>query len=46
MESRLPLLGLLKGACGVGLLVAIGVPLIGTAAAIGVVLLFVGAVAV
>jgi hypothetical protein len=43
-ESWLPMLGLLKTAGALGLLIGIGVPLIGTAAAIGVILFFVGAV--
>jgi len=43
-ESWMPLLGVLKAAGAVGLLVGLGVPLIGTAAAIGVVVYFVGAI--
>jgi hypothetical protein len=43
-ESRLRLLGTLKAAGALGLLVGIGVPLIGTAAAVGVILYFVGAI--
>lgn len=44
-ESWLPMLGSLKAAGAVGLLLGlIGVPLIGTAAAIGLVLFFVGAI--
>jgi hypothetical protein len=39
-------LGALKGAGALGLLVGIGVPLIGVAAAVGLVLFFVGAIAV
>ena len=42
-ESSLPILGLLKAAGAVGLLVGIAMPLIGTAAA-GLALFFVGAV--
>jgi hypothetical protein len=45
-ESCLPLLGTLKGAGAFGLVVGIGVPLIGTAAALGVVVFFVGAIVV
>ena len=46
-ESWLTLLGALKAAGAVGLLLGlIGVPLIGTAAAIGLVLFFVGAIIV
>jgi hypothetical protein len=45
-ESWLPLLGTLKGAAGVGLLVGIGVPLVGLAAALGVILFFLGAMVV
>ena len=37
-------LGILKAAGAMGLLVGIGVPLIGTAAAIGLILFFVGAI--
>jgi hypothetical protein len=43
-ESWLTMLGTLKAAGGLGLLVGIGVPLIGTAAAVGVILFFVGAI--
>jgi hypothetical protein len=43
-ESRLPMLGALKAAGALGLLVGIGVPLIGTAAAVGVILYFAGAI--
>ena len=44
-ESWLPMLGTLKAAGALGLLVGlIGVPLIGTAAAVGLVLFFVGAI--
>jgi hypothetical protein len=43
-ESWLPILGILKAAGGLGLLVGIGVPVIGFAAAIGLILFFVGAV--
>jgi len=44
-ESWLPMLGILKAAGALGLLVGlIGVPLIGTAAAVGLVLFFVGAI--
>jgi len=39
-------LGVLKAAGALGLLVGIGIPLIGVAAAIGLVLFFVGAIAV
>ncbi|MGH9405315.1 MAG: DoxX family protein [Terriglobia bacterium] len=42
-ESRLALPGFLKTAGALGLLVGIAVPLIGTAAAVGLVLFFVGA---
>jgi hypothetical protein len=45
-HSRLFTLGALKAAGALGLLVGIGVPLIGVAAAIGLVLFFVGAIAV
>jgi len=44
-ESWMTTLGALKAAGAVGLLTGIGVPLIGTAAAVGVVLFFIGAVA-
>ena len=43
-ESRLPLLGALKAAASIGLLVGIVVPWIGAAAAVGTVLYFVGAI--
>jgi hypothetical protein len=44
-ESWLPMLGTLKAAGALGLLVdLIGVPLIGTAAAVGLILFFVGAI--
>ncbi|HEU5237683.1 MAG TPA: DoxX family protein [Pyrinomonadaceae bacterium] len=43
-ESWLPILGILKAAGALGLLVGIGVPLIGTAAAIGLILFFVAAI--
>jgi hypothetical protein len=43
-ESWLTMLGILKAAAALGLLVGIGVPLIGTAAAIGLMLFFVGAI--
>ena len=43
-ESWLTMLGILKAAGAIGLLVGIGVPLIGTAAAVGLVLFFVGAI--
>jgi hypothetical protein len=43
-ESRLPMLGILKAAGALGLLVGIGIPLIGVAAAIGLVLFFVAAI--
>jgi len=43
-ESWITMLGALKAAGALGLLVGIGVPLIGTAAAIGLVLFFVSAV--
>jgi|SRR5579884_1497701 len=45
-ESWLPLLGTLKAAGVVGLLVGLGVPLIGMAAALGVILFFVGAIVI
>lgn len=45
--SWLPMLGLLKGAGAVGLLLGLlGVPVLGVAAAVGLVLFFVGAVVV
>jgi hypothetical protein len=43
-ESWLPVLGTLKGAGAVGLLVGIGMPMIGIAAALGVCLFFVAAI--
>jgi hypothetical protein len=44
-ESWLPMLGILKAAGALGLLVGLsGVPLIGTAAAVGLTLFFVGAI--
>jgi DoxX-like family len=43
-ESWITMFGALKAAGALGLLVGIGVPLIGTAAAIGLVLFFVGAI--
>ena len=43
-ESWITMLGALKGAGALGLLVGIRVPLIGTAAAIGLILFFVGAI--
>jgi len=43
-ESWITMLGILKAAGALGLLVGIGVPLIGTAAAVGLVLFFVGAI--
>lgn len=45
-ERWLPVLGSLKGAAAIGLLLGLlGVPLIGTAAAAGLVLFFIGAIA-
>ena len=43
-ESWMTTLGVLKAAGALGLVVGIGVPLIGTAAAIGLILFFVGAI--
>jgi hypothetical protein len=43
-HSWLTMLGTLKAAGALGLLVGIGVPLIGTAAAVGLILFFVGAI--
>ena len=43
-ESRLPLLGILKAAAAIGLLVGLAVPWIGAAAAVGTVLYFAGAI--
>ena len=45
-DSWMTTLGILKAAGAVGLLVGIGVPVIGTAAAIGLVLFFVAAIIV
>ena len=45
-ESSLPVLGILKAAGATGLLIGIGVPMIGVAAASGLTLFFVGAVVV
>ena|SRR5438876_11219943 len=45
-ESRITTLGTLKAAGGVGLLVGMGVPAIGIAAAIGLILFFVGAIVI
>jgi DoxX-like family len=45
-ESWLPLLGILKAAAVVGLLLGVGVPLIGVTAALGVSLFFVGAIVI
>jgi DoxX-like family len=42
--SSLPLLGVLKAAGAVGVLVGIGVPVIGVAAAVGLIVFFVGAI--
>jgi len=42
--SWITMLGTLKAAGALGLLVGIGVPLIGTAAAVGLILFFVGAI--
>ena len=42
-ESWMPLLGILKAAAAVGLLVGIGVPFVGASAALGLVCFFVGA---
>src|SRR5207245_7432639 len=42
--SWMTMLGILKAAGALGLLVGIGVPLIGTAAAVGLILFFVGAI--
>lgn len=44
-ESRLPVLGVLKVAAASGLLIGLAVPWIGTAAAVGTVLYFAGAIA-
>ena len=43
-ESWITALGTLKAAGALGLLVGIGVPVIGTAAAVGLILFFVGAI--
>jgi hypothetical protein len=43
-ESWMTMLGILKAAGALGLLVGIGLPLIGTAAAIGLIVFFVGAI--
>ena len=43
-ESWMTTLGILKAAGALGLLIGIGVPLIGTAAAIGLILFFVAAI--
>ena len=43
-ESWMTMLGILKAAGALGLLVGIGVPLIGTAAAVGLILFFVAAI--
>ena len=43
-ESWMTMLGILKAAGALGLLVGIAVPLIGTAAAVGLILFFVGAI--
>ena len=43
-ESWITMLGILKAAGAIGLLVGIGVPVIGTAAAVGLILFFVGAI--
>jgi hypothetical protein len=43
-ESWMTMLGVLKAAGALGLLVGIGIPLIGTAAAVGLILFFVGAI--
>jgi DoxX-like family len=43
-ESWIPMLGALKAAGALGLLVGLGVPLIGTAAAVGLILFFVAAI--
>jgi hypothetical protein len=45
-ESRLTMLGILHAAGALGLLVGIRVPLIGWAAAVGVILYFVGAIVI
>jgi hypothetical protein len=43
-ESWMTMLGILKAAGALGLLVGISIPLIGTAAAVGLILFFVGAI--
>ena len=43
-QSWISTLGILKAAGAIGMLIGIGVPLIGTAAAMGLVLFFVGAI--
>jgi hypothetical protein len=43
-ESWINMLGILKAAGALGLLIGIGVPLIGIAAAVGIVVFFVGAI--
>jgi DoxX-like family len=43
-EARMTTLGILKAAGALGLLIGVGVPLIGTAAAVGLILFFVGAI--
>ena len=43
-ESWITMLGILKAAGAIGLRVGIGVPLIGTVAAVGLILFFVGAI--
>jgi hypothetical protein len=43
-ESALPVLGILKAAGALGLLIGIGVPMIGIAAAVGLTLFYIGAV--
>lgn len=43
-QSWITILGILKAAGAIGLLIGIGVPLIGTAAAVGLVLFFIGAI--
>jgi hypothetical protein len=43
-ESWITMLGILKAAGALGLLVGIGIPLIGVAAAIGLILFFIGAI--
>jgi DoxX-like family len=43
-QSWITTLGILKAAGAIGLLIGIGVPLIGAAAAIGLVLFFIGAI--